>query len=347
MTTFLFIAGHGPNRDGSLDPGASGFITKGEHRYFKEDFFPAMKKYLPKNSNVVLFDEYNVYDRSNLSSLAKSYGPDTVVIECHYDATGSNEASGGHVIVHKDYAPDKYDLAIRDIIKKHIGVRYNHRGEIGISGRSDLRNCNIARNSGVNYRLIELGFGTNKRDADIMVKNIDDIAKDFVLSLNGKIDIPTPAKPEVKPKPSSKKSIDEVVKEIINGTGNWGNGETRKTRLTNAGYNYSEIQSKVNEHFAPKAPPKPAKTIDQLAKEVIDGKHGNGDARKKALGSQYPAVQKRVDEILSKPKLKSTDVIAREVIAGKWGNGSERKAKLQSAGYDYLTIQNKINQILL
>lgn len=45
------------------------------------------------------------------------------------------------------------------------------------------------------------------------------------------------------------------------------------------------------------------KTIDQLAKEVIDGKHGNGDARKKSLGGKYDAVQKRVDEILN-PKNK-------------------------------------------
>jgi hypothetical protein len=45
--------------------------------------------------------------------------------------------------------------------------------------------------------------------------------------------------------------------------------------------------------------PKPAKTIDQLAHDVIAGKLGSGDARKKALGSQYDAVQKRVNEILA------------------------------------------------
>lgn len=55
-------------------------------------------------------------------------------------------------------------------------------------------------------------------------------------------------------------------------------------------------------------PPKPVlKSIEQLAKEVIDGKHGNGDARKQSLGSQYAAVQKRVDEML-KPKAKKTFV---------------------------------------
>ena len=29
--------------------------------------------------------------------------------------------------------------------------------------------------------------------------------------------------------------------------GEWGNGEERKERLTNAGYDYSEVQRKVNE----------------------------------------------------------------------------------------------------
>lgn len=43
----------------------------------------------------------------------------------------------------------------------------------------------------------------------------------------------------------------------------------------------------------------PAKSVDELAQEVIAGKYGIGDARKAALGSQYEAVQKRVNEILS------------------------------------------------
>jgi GH24 family phage-related lysozyme (muramidase) len=46
------------------------------------------------------------------------------------------------------------------------------------------------------------------------------------------------------------------------------------------------------------APPKPVKTVHQLALDVIAGKLGNGDARKKALGSQYDAVQKEVTRIL-------------------------------------------------
>ncbi len=42
------------------------------------------------------------------------------------------------------------------------------------------------------------------------------------------------------------------------------------------------------------------KSIDQLVKETLAGKHGNGEDRKKSLGSQYEAVQKRVTELLKK-----------------------------------------------
>ena len=38
-------------------------------------------------------------------------------------------------------------------------------------------------------------------------------------------------------------------------------------------------------------------TIDSLAKRVINGEFCNGEARKKALGKYYDAVQKRVNEI--------------------------------------------------
>lgn len=99
--------------------------------------------------------------------------------------------------------------------------------------------------------------------------------------------------------------------------------------------------------------PKPVtKTIDQLADEVIAGKHGTGDARKKALGSQYDAVQKRVNEKLgatAKPKApakKSNNTIAQEVINGQWGNGTDRENRLKKAGYNPTTIQNLVNQKL-
>lgn len=43
---------------------------------------------------------------------------------------------------------------------------------------------------------------------------------------------------------------------------------------------------------------------------------------------------------------KSIDEIAHEVIRGLWGNGQDRIKSLTAAGYDYTTIQKKVNELL-
>lgn len=102
-----------------------------------------------------------------------------------------------------------------------------------------------------------------------------------------------PTKPSAQP--SSKKSIDEIAREVI--SGKWGNGAERMNKLTNAGYNYADVQARVN-------------------------------------------------IILSGKSAKSVTEIAKEVIAGKWGVGSERKRKLIQAGYDYDAVQKRVNELL-
>jgi surface antigen len=44
--------------------------------------------------------------------------------------------------------------------------------------------------------------------------------------------------------PKKKKSVAEVAQEVLDGK--WGNGNVRKQRLTQAGFNYNEVQAKVN-----------------------------------------------------------------------------------------------------
>lgn len=100
----------------------------------------------------------------------------------------------------------------------------------------------------------------------------------------------------------------------------------------------------------PSQPSTGGKTVDELAKEVINGKWGNGADRKARLtaaGYDYFAVQNRVNAILSgKPPSKTVDELAREVIAGKWGNGADRKNRLTAAGYDYSAVQARVNALL-
>lgn len=51
-------------------------------------------------------------------------------------------------------------------------------------------------------------------------------------------------------------------------------------------------------------------------------------------------------EQITKPPVKTIEELAKEVINGKWGNGQDRKLKLANAGYDYVVIQNRVNEIL-
>lgn len=146
------------------------------------------------------------------------------------------------------------------------------------------------------------------------------------------------------------KSIVDLANEVI--AGKYGNGEARKQAL---GSLYNEVQEKVNEILgAKKTESKPtSKSIDEVAREVINGAWGNGQDRFNRLaaaGYDGNAVQNRVNEILGAKSVtsnkKSNDTIANEVIKGLWGNGQDRKNKLSAAGYDYNTIQSIVNRKL-
>lgn len=49
--------------------------------------------------------------------------------------------------------------------------------------------------------------------------------------------------------------------------------------------------------------------------------------------------------VAATPAKKSIDEIAKEVINGKWGNGAERKQRLTAAGYNYSTVQKRVNEL--
>lgn len=94
--------------------------------------------------------------------------------------------------------------------------------------------------------------------------------------------------------PVSDKSITELAEEVI--AGKWGNGDERKTNLTNAGYNYTTVQNEVNAILNQNK-----KSVTEIAKEVIAGKWGNGEERKSKLanaGYDYNTVQTEVNRLL-------------------------------------------------
>ena len=92
------------------------------------------------------------------------------------------------------------------------------------------------------------------------------------------------------------------------------------------------------------------KSVEEVAKEVLAGKWGNGEERKnrlKTAGYDYAAVQAKVNQLAKgTSNQKSIDAVAGEVIQGKWGNGADRKKRITSAGYDYSAVQKRVNELL-
>lgn len=94
-------------------------------------------------------------------------------------------------------------------------------------------------------------------------------------------------------KTTKKKSIATVAQEVIDG--DWGTGETRKKKLKDAGYDYAEVQKKVNELLKPKN-----NNLMTIARQVIRGDWGNGAVRMKRLkaaGYDPEEVQKIVNKL--------------------------------------------------
>ena len=70
-------------------------------------------------------------------------------------------------------------------------------------------------------------------------------------------------------------------------------------------------------------------------------------AKLKAAGySTYITTKGGTAVAASTPAKKSVDEVAREVIQGKWGNGATRRARLTAAGYNYATVQARVNALL-
>lgn len=91
----------------------------------------------------------------------------------------------------------------------------------------------------------------------------------------------------------ARKTNEQIAGEVLRG--DWGNGDDRRVRLQQAGYNYEAVQAIVNASVGIPG----RKSNDQVANEVIAGMWGNGDARRRALeaaGYNYNAVQAIVNQ---------------------------------------------------
>lgn len=81
---------------------------------------------------------------------------------------------------------------------------------------------------------IQVGAFSKKANADSMASKLKSAGFSTYITTKGGTSVN-----------SSKKSIDEIAHEVINGL--WGNGQTRKDRLIKAGYDYNAVQKRVTE----------------------------------------------------------------------------------------------------
>lgn len=170
---------------------------------------------------------------------------------------------------------------------------------------------------------------------------------------------------------------DATIKKYIFWYANWNGGKTPSVKC--AFHQWSEkgrvngIKGNVDMDYyyggadAPAKEPMTPEEIEKVAKEVLDGKYGNGNERRSKLslaGYDYNAVQSRVNELVAelekakaetsepineelKPTPKfTTEEMVQKVINGEYGNGDERKQKLEAEGYDYRKIQNAVNKAI-
>ena len=113
--------------------------------------------------------------------------------------------------------------------------------------------------------------------------------------------------------------------------------------MSRAAYWYDQM---TGNHPAPAATPAASTDLEALATAVIRGDYGNGEARKRALGANYAAVQAVVNRRLTgKPAAPSVDLeaLATAVIRGDYGNGEARKRAL---GANYGAVQAIVNKRL-
>ena len=117
-----------------------------------------------------------------------------------------------------------------------------------------------------------------------------------------------------------------IAQKVIEGE--FGNGEERVKRLTEAGYDATEVQEEVNRMMSEEGGESNEDTNTENTKQKSDCR---------ILCEIGESQLYRDDDI---------ETIAAEVIQGDWGNGEERRERLEQAGYDYDAVQARVNDLL-
>ena len=149
-----------------------------------------------------------------------------------------------------------------------------------------------------------------------------------------------------------KKTVDEVAQEVI--AGKWGSGAARKTNLTNAGYNYDAVQTKVNEILKAKDNvvaaeqarlEAEAKAAEEAARLAAEEK-----ARKKAEEEERLRREAEEARLAALAKIKEQgellQSLGQEIVDGNWLLEKSETLNLEKPEYGYNAIQSQVDALL-
>lgn len=243
----------------------------------------------------------DVCKRNNINKLVWSDNKDDRI----------NHRNGCNMTVHRDFknkdCPGAYLMSQMPYIASEVNKLLGASGGSSVSGVVPSNPAPVKSLDEVAREVIngKWGNGSERKERLEASGYVYSVVQAKVNELLGSSSKPAPAPapkpaPQPAPAPRPSKSITEVAKAVMRG--DYGNGEDRKNRLQSEGYNYSEVQAEVNRLcHSGSVSSTPSKSIDTIAREVINGKWGNGSSRKsrlEAAGYNYKEVQARVNALL-------------------------------------------------
>lgn len=218
----LLIAGHGAGDPGAIGNGKKEAI---ETRKLVSLLLPKLKRYA---SVSVYNTARNAFKDVNNGSF--KVGAYDYALEIHFNAFNKT-AKGTEIYVTKNEKGTSVERAIMNHMKPFFAVRGGSGVKVG-----NFAVINYLKRKGISSALLEVCFIDNAHDMKVYTSNIDKIADAIVSGIVEGFGLKAS---------SSKKSIDEIAREVI--AGKWGNGSDRVKRLRSARYDPNIVQARVNQ----------------------------------------------------------------------------------------------------
>lgn len=296
MFKLALNAGHGYNTAGkrclkTIDPNETREYTL--NKRICDKIQTALKEY--DGIEVLRIDDGSELSISTRAIKANNFGAD-FYLAIHHNA-GINGGNGGgteaYVYLKVDEKTKQWQSEIYNSVIASTGLKGNRSQPLR---QADLGECRETKMPAV---LVECGFMDSTSDTPIILT--DEFAAKFA---NACVDViakqagATKTVPVLATPVQTVKSAEQIADEVIRGL--WGNGDERKQKLAQAGYDYAVIQPIVNARLEGTSAPS-RKSNQEIAQEVIKGLWGNGTERKQKLadaGYDYATIQGIVNNLL-------------------------------------------------